>query len=68
MFMEQITVIKTIDVTATLLNIPLNTTVFCTNSLIRSEIIRTIASRLKRQKKGLFIVSAINDGVSITRK
>ncbi len=66
--MEQINIVKSIDVTATLLAIPLNTTVYCPHKLIDSQIVRTIASRLKKDRRGLYIVSSYEDGVSITRK
>ena len=67
-YMEQIKLIKTNDVTATLLAIPLGKTVYCPNKVIKSEVVRTIASRLGKQKRGLFIISAMDDGVSITRR
>lgn len=66
--MEQINIVNSVDVTATLLAIPLNTTVYCPNKLIDSQIVRTIASRLKRENRGLYIVSSYEDGVTITRK
>lgn len=66
--MEQINIVNSVDVTATLLAIPLNTTVYCPHKLIDSQIVRTIASRLKRENRGLYIVSSYEDGVTVTRK
>jgi len=66
--MEQINIVNSVDVTATLLAIPLNTTVYCPHKLIDSQIVRTIASRLKKENRGLYIVSSYEDGVTITRK
>lgn len=66
--MKQINIVNSVDVTATLLAIPLNTTVYCPHKLIDSQIVRTIASRLKRESRGLYVISSYKEGVTITRK
>lgn len=65
---EQIQVVKSTDVTGTLLAIPLGKTVSCSNSVISSAVIRSTASRLNNQGKGSFVCETCGDGLLITRK
>lgn len=66
--MKQINIVNSVDVTATLLNIPLNDTVYCPNNVINSQVMRTVAARLKKQNRGLFLIKAEKEGINITRK
>lgn len=65
--MKQINIVKSTDVTETLLNIGIGETVCCPNSLIYSSVIRSTASRLSSQKKARFTIQSHDDGVLITR-
>jgi len=66
--MEQIKIVKSTDVTQTLLAIPVNQPTFCPNRLIASQVVRSTVSRLKSQEKGDYVVEVHGDGVLITRK
>ena len=66
--MEQIKIVKSTDVTQTLLAIPVNQPTICPNRLIASQVVRSTASRLKLQGKADYIVEVHGDGVLITRK
>lgn len=65
---EQIQIIKTTDVTETLLNIPLGKTVNCPNAIIASSVVRSTASRLNKLGKGGYLCETCGDGLLITRK
>ena len=65
---EQIQIIKTTDITGTLLNIPLGKTVNCPNAVIPSATVRSTANRLKNLGKGSFLCETCGDGLLITRK
>ena len=62
-----IQVVRNVDVTATLLSIEVGMQVLCPNSLIRCEVVRSIASRLKKSRKGRFVVSNCRGGVTVRR-
>lgn len=65
---EQIQIIKTTDVTCTLLGIPSGKTVNCPNAIIASSVVRSTASRLNKLGKGEYICETCGDGLLITRK
>lgn len=65
---EKIQVVKSTDVTSTLLSIPIGKTVHCPNGVISSAVIRSTASRLNSQNKGAFSCETFEDGLLITRK
>ena len=65
---EQIQIIKTTDITGTLLNIPLGKTVNGPNAVIPSATVRSTANRLKNLGKGSFLCETCGDGLLITRK
>lgn len=65
---EQIQIIKSTDVTGTLLSIPLGKTVNCPNAVIASSVVRSTASRLNNQGKGYFTCETCGDGLLISRK
>ena len=66
--MEQIKLVKSTDVTQTLLAIPVKASVLCPNKTIASSVVRSTVSRLKAQGKGDYVVEVHGDGVLITRK
>lgn len=67
MSIKKINVVKSTDVTKTLLGIGVGETVSCPNSLIFSSVIRSTASRLSQNNKARFTIQSCNDGVLITR-
>ncbi len=65
---DQIQIIKSTDVTGTLLAIPSGKTVNCPNAVISSAVVRSTVSRLNNQGKGTFLCETCGDGLLVTRK
>lgn len=66
--MKDIHLVMSVDVTATLSSIKPGETVFCPSSVIGQRVVRSIASRLKREKGISLTVASGEGGVIITRR
>ena len=66
--MKDIRLVMSVDVTATLSSIKPGETVFCPSSAIGQRVVRSIASRLKRERNISLTVASREDGVAITRR
>lgn len=66
--MKDIHLVMSVDVTATLSSIKPGETVFCPSSVIEQRVVRSIASRLKREKDISLTIASRKGGVAITRR
>ena len=68
--MDQVTmiqVVRTVDVTATLLAIEVGMQVLCPGRLIDRNVLRATASRLKKNKRGEYRINECKGGLIVRR-